>query len=108
MNILQWKCTKCNEVIERSWNYLSVQYGKPHFNCKNIKVVSKILPKVEEFCKQNHYKLVGDFNGADNISQWKCTDCGVIIERSWHTISSYGKPHYKCKKHNEETDDMFT
>ena len=99
-DILQWECTKCNKVIERNWDYLR-QTEKSHYNCESDKSVPvpkipKVIAKIEEFCTKYHFRLLSKYTKYTDILQWECTDCGVIIDRSWQVLNDSQATHYNC------------
>jgi hypothetical protein len=85
----------CKKGHEFQNTYNNIQQG---FFCKKgncNKATKSTLPKIEEFCKNNNFKLVSEYTRAKDVLTWQCTKCDVNIERAWDRIRTT-KGHFKC------------
>jgi hypothetical protein len=54
--------------------------------CTKCNKSNRMMPKIEEFCKQFNYELLSEYTRAKDKLEWKCTGCDALIERCWDTM----------------------
>lgn len=105
-NLLQWKCLKCNETFDMSWDQVIVGQNCPYCSGKKVGLSNCLATKNPELAKEWHPTKNGNLTpydvtcGTHKKVWWICNLCSEIwnCNISDRTIKHSGCPHCNNSK----------